>query len=73
HPAAVMDMSFANQALCAEYAAKNHETLAVAVHDVPVDIDREVARLKLRAMGVNIDALTEEQQRYLNSWEAGTN
>ena len=72
HPAAVMDMSFANQALCAEYVAKNHDTLTVAVHDVPVEIDREVARLKLRAMGVNIDTLTDEQQRYLTSWEAGT-
>ena len=72
HPAAVMDMSFANQALCAEYVAKNHDTLAVAVHDVPLDIDQEVARLKLRAMGVNIDTLTEEQKRYLSSWEAGT-
>ena len=72
HPAAVMDMSFANQALCAEFIAKNHDTLAVAVHDVPVEIDQEVARLKLRAMGVNIDTLTEEQRRYLTSWEAGT-
>ena len=72
HPAAVMDMSFANQALCAEYVAKNHENLAVAVHDVPVEIDRQVARLKLQALGVNIDTLTEEQQRYLTSWEAGT-
>jgi adenosylhomocysteinase len=72
HPAAVMDMSFANQALCAEYIAKNHDKLAVAVHDVPVEIDQEVARLKLRAMGVHIDTLTQEQQRYLTSWEAGT-
>ena len=72
HPAAVMDMSFANQALCAEHIAKNHDKLAVAVHDVPIEIDQEVARLKLRAMGVSIDTLTEEQQRYLTSWEAGT-
>ncbi|MGH7685322.1 MAG: adenosylhomocysteinase [Candidatus Dormibacteria bacterium] len=72
HPAAVMDMSFANQALCAEYVAKNHDNLAVGVHDVPLDIDRQVASLKLTAMGVTIDTLTEEQQRYLTSWEAGT-
>jgi adenosylhomocysteinase len=72
HPAAVMDMSFANQAMCAEYVAKHHDELAVAVHDVPAEIDRQVARLKLQALGVNIDTLTEEQQRYLSSWEAGT-
>ncbi len=72
HPATVMDMSFANQALCAEYVAQNHERLEVAVHDVPVSIDREVARLKLTAMGIEIDTLTEEQQRYLSSWESGT-
>src|ERR1700693_691809 len=72
HPAAVMDMSFANQALCAEYIAKHHQDLPLAVHDVPLEIDREVARLKLQAMGVDIDVLTEEQQRYLTSWEEGT-
>jgi adenosylhomocysteinase len=72
HPAAVMDMSFANQALCAEYVAKNHASLERRVYDVPVDIDREVARLKLKAMGISIDALTDEQQRYLSSWESGT-
>jgi adenosylhomocysteinase len=72
HPAAVMDMSFANQALCAEYIAKHHKDLALAVHDVPQDIDREVARLKLQAMGVTIDTLTDEQQKYLASWESGT-
>ena len=72
HPAAVMDMSFANQALCAEHVAQHHDTLAVGVHDVPQAIDREVASLKLRAMGVHIDTLTEEQQRYLSSWESGT-
>jgi len=72
HPAAVMDMSFANQALCLEYMAKHHRDLERLVHDVPVEIDREVARLKLRAMRVQIDTLTEEQVRYLNSWEEGT-
>jgi adenosylhomocysteinase len=72
HPAAVMDMSFANQALCAEYVARNHASLKPDVYDVPEDIDREIAALKLRSMGVAIDVLTEEQQAYLNSWESGT-
>jgi adenosylhomocysteinase len=72
HPAAVMDMSFANQALCAEYMAKNASKLENKVYDVPADIDAEVARLKLKAMGIQIDTLTEEQQRYLTSWEEGT-
>jgi len=72
HPAAVMDMSFANQALCAEYIAKNASSLERRVYDVPDDIDSEVARLKLHAMGIAIDTLTEEQQRYLSSWEEGT-
>jgi adenosylhomocysteinase len=72
HPAAVMDMSFANQALCAEYVARHHDTLQVGVHDVPPEIDREVARLKLQAMGVSIDVLTEEQRRYMASWQLGT-
>jgi adenosylhomocysteinase len=72
HPAAVMDMSFANQALCAEHIAKHHQDLPLAVHDVPVEIDREVARLKLKAMGVDIDVLTDEQSAYLASWESGT-
>jgi adenosylhomocysteinase len=72
HPAAVMDMSFANQALCAEYMARNANTLENKVYDVPADIDAEVARLKLKAMGIEIDTLTEEQQRYLTSWEEGT-
>jgi adenosylhomocysteinase len=72
HPAAVMDMSFANQALCAEYIAKNAGSLERKVYDVPEDIDAEVARLKLHAMGIQIDSLTEEQRRYLSSWEEGT-
>ena len=72
HPAAVMDMSFANQALGAEYVALNHKTLERKVYDVPVEIDREVARLKLDAMGIKIDVLTPEQEKYLSSWESGT-
>ena len=72
HPASVMDMSFANQALCAEYMVQNHASLNKAVYDVPKVIDDEIARLKLEAMGVRIDTLTEEQERYLNSWELGT-
>ncbi len=72
HPAAVMDMSFANQALCAEYMAKNYKTLECKVYDVPADIDADVARLKLKAMRIEIDTLTEEQERYLTSWEEGT-
>ena len=72
HPAAVMDMSFANQALCAEHVAKNHASLEPQVYDVPGEIDSEVATLKLKAMGITIDVLTEEQKRYLSSWESGT-
>jgi adenosylhomocysteinase len=72
HPSAVMDMSFANQALCAEYLVKRRDRLVPAVHEVPPEIDREVARLKLAAMGVRIDALTAEQQAYVASWREGT-
>lgn len=72
HPASVMDMSFANQALSVEYMIKNGSTLAKKVYSVPDEIDREIARLKLRAMGVMIDQLTPEQVHYLNSWEEGT-
>src|SRR5438874_2340044 len=72
HPAAVMDMSFANQALSLEWIVRNHESLEKRVYDVPDEIDAEVARLKLHAMGVQIDTLTEEQVKYLNSWEEGT-
>ncbi len=72
HPAAVMDMSFANQALAAEWVVQNKGTLSSAVYEVPKEIDREVARLKLRAMGVEIDTLTPEQDHYLHSWEQGT-
>jgi len=72
HPASVMDMSFANQALCMEYMVKNKGKLEIKVHPVPEEIDKEVARLKLQAMGVTIDTLTAEQQKYLASWEEGT-
>jgi len=72
HPASVMDMSFANQALAAEFMIKNHATLEKKVHAVPEEIDREIARLKLAAMGVKIDTPTPEQQRYMTSWEEGT-
>jgi adenosylhomocysteinase len=72
HPANVMDMSFANQALCIEYLAKNRGTLKIKVHSVPPEIDKEVARLKLGAMGIAIDTLTPEQERYLTSWDEGT-
>ena len=72
HPAAVMDMSFANQALCAEYVARHHDTLEPRVYDVPPDIDAEIARLKLASMGVRIDELTQQQRAYLASWESGT-
>ena len=72
HPASVMDMSFANQALSLEYIAKNQQKLENQVYDVPESIDEEVARLKLAAFGVEIDTLTEEQEKYLNSWEMGT-
>src|SRR5919202_1938218 len=69
HPASVMDMSFANQALSAEYLAKEGRTLEKRVYRVPEEIDREIARLKLRAMRIEIDTLTAEQERYLNSWQ----
>ena len=72
HPASVMDMSFANQALSAEYLAKEGKGLAKKVHPVPLTIDREIARLKLESMGVRIDALTAEQTAYMSSWSEGT-
>jgi len=72
HPASVMDMSFANQALSAEFMVKNADKLARKVYGVPEAIDREIARLKLEAMDVSIDNLTSEQTKYLNSWEEGT-
>ncbi len=72
HPASVMDMSFANQALCLEYLAKNRGKLQASVYPVPTEIDKQVARLKLTAMGIQIDTLTPEQERYLTSWQEGT-
>ncbi len=72
HPASVMDMSFANQALAAEYMVQNHEQLSANVYTVPIDIDNEIARLKLEAMGIEIDKLTEQQAHYLSQWEEGT-
>jgi adenosylhomocysteinase len=72
HPASVMDMSFANQALASEYAVKHRGKLEKKVHRVPHAIDAEIARLKLESMGVQIDPLTEEQRKYLESWEMGT-
>jgi adenosylhomocysteinase len=67
-----MDMSFANQALSTEYIAMQEQRLPVDVYDVPEDIDKEVARLKLASMGIEIDTLTDEQKKYLSSWEEGT-
>ena len=72
HPSSVMDMSFANQALSAEYMALQSDTLEKKVYPVPSDIDKEIARLKLESMGIEIDTLTPEQEKYLSSWEMGT-
>jgi adenosylhomocysteinase len=72
HPASVMDMSFANQALCLEYMVKNHATLENKVYTVPVELDKRVAKLKLESMGIKIDRLTPEQEEYLASWSEGT-
>src|SRR5581483_1893641 len=72
HPASVMDMSFTNQALCAEYLAKTGASLAKGVFKVPEEIDKQVASLKLESMNVKIDQLTPEQQKYLSSWNEGT-
>jgi adenosylhomocysteinase len=72
HPAIVMDMSFANQALSTEYAVQHAAALERRVYPVPPEIDNEIARLKLATMGIEIDRLTEEQARYLASWDEGT-
>ncbi len=72
HPSSVMDMSFANQALCAEYIVKNASKLEVNVHNVPRKIDESISKLKLHSLGVKIDTLTAEQKKYLSSWEFGT-
>lgn len=72
HPSSVMDTSFANQALCSEWIAKNYKNLKPEVYDVPKEIDEKIARLKLASMNINIDKLTPEQEKYLTSWEEGT-
>jgi adenosylhomocysteinase len=72
HPASVMDLSFSNQVLSVEHIARNHDDLDKRVYAVPDSIDREIARLKLEVMGINIDTLTEKQEEYLSSWQAGT-
>jgi adenosylhomocysteinase len=72
HPSAVMDMSFANQAMACEYLVKNKGKLAPGMYSIPVDVDQEIARLKLQAMGIAIDTLTPEQIEYINSWTSGT-
>ncbi|MBL7184391.1 MAG: adenosylhomocysteinase, partial [Anaerolineae bacterium] len=72
HPASVMDMSFANQSLAVEYMVEHGQELESKVYGVPDEIDRQIARLKLAAMGIEIDTLTEEQEKYLRSWEEGT-
>jgi adenosylhomocysteinase len=71
HPSAVMDMSFANQALACEYLVKNKGKLAPAIYTIPEELDQEIARLKLQAMGISIDSLTAEQVQYINSWTSG--
>jgi adenosylhomocysteinase len=72
HPSAVMDMSFANQALACEYLVKNQGKLNPGLHSIPEEVDQEIARLKLQAMGITIDSLTAEQVEYINSWTSGT-
>jgi len=72
HPSSVMDMSFANQALCAEFIVQNKKSMELGVYPVPTEIDQNIAQLKLKSMGVKIDALTKEQAHYLSSWEMGT-
>ncbi|MBD2256575.1 adenosylhomocysteinase [Pseudanabaena sp. FACHB-2040] len=72
HPSAVMDMSFANQALACEYLVKNKGSLEPGIHSIPTEVDQEIARLKLVAMGIELDTLTAEQEIYINSWTAGT-
>ena len=72
HPSAVMDMSFANQALACEYLVLNKGKLAPGLYSIPAELDKEIARLKLQAMGITIDSLTAEQLEYINSWTSGT-
>ena len=72
HPAMVMDMSFANQALSAEWMSRFHQKLEKKVYSVPPDIDREISRIKLKTLGISIDIPTAEQEKYMSSWEIGT-
>ena len=72
HPSAVMDMSFANQAMACEYLVKNKGSLEPGLHSIPEAVDKEIARLKLIAMGIEVDSLTPEQEIYINSWTVGT-
>ena len=72
HPPSVMDMSFANQALAGEFIANNHQNMDPGVYTIPSELDSEIAKLKLEAMGMTFDTLTPEQYTYLNSWESGT-
>ena len=72
HPPSVMDMSFANQALAGEYIVENHAKLEPGVYTLPTEVDTDIASIKLGAMGMSFDTLTEEQDKYLNSWEMGT-
>ena len=72
HPSAVMDMSFANQALCVEYLSANSDKLEIDVFPVPASIDNQVGQMKLDSMGMTLDILTKEQIKYLNSWNVGT-
>ena len=72
HPPSVMDMSFANQALAGEYIVENHANLEPGVYTLPTEVDTDIASIKLGAMGMSFDTLTEEQDKYLNSWEMGT-
>ena len=72
HPSEVMDMSFANQALCAEYIAKSRSKLRIKLYSVPEDIDKRIASMKLHSMGMSLDRLTPAQKKYLGSWQEGT-
>ncbi len=72
HPSSVMDMSFANQAFASKYIVENHDKLEKKVYDMPKEIDEEIARLKLETLGIDIDNLTDEQEKYLSSWDEGT-
>ncbi len=72
HPVEIMDMSFAIQALSLEHLVKNHASLAPKVHNVPEELDQQVARTKLKVMGIEIDELTKEQRKYLQGWQEGT-